>query len=153
MHRDMDRIVRYMSRYVSYHSHAVSLHPTYSEIVTPLIITSSERRRLCLHPCWHCIDVIISSMASQVTSLFSCRSNQTPKLRVTGSCAGNSPVTGEFPAQEANNAENVSIWRRHHVCRLPFTNTAAKIHERISWSFNGSSQMAQRVWLDCFILG
>ena len=29
-------------------------------------------------------------------------------------CAGNSPVTGEFPAQMAINAENVSIWWRHH---------------------------------------
>ena len=28
--------------------------------------------------------------------------------------AGNSPVTGEFPAQMASNAENVSIWWRHH---------------------------------------
>ena len=28
---------------------------------------------------------------------------------------GNSPVTGEFPAQRASNAENVSIWWRHHV--------------------------------------
>ena len=27
---------------------------------------------------------------------------------------GNSPVTGEFPAQMASNAENVSIWWRHH---------------------------------------
>ena len=24
-------------------------------------------------------------------------------------------MTGEFPAQRASNAENVSIWRRHHV--------------------------------------
>ena len=37
------------------------------------------------------------------------------KPRVTGLCAGNSPVTGEFPAQIASNAENVSIWWRHHV--------------------------------------
>ena len=29
-------------------------------------------------------------------------------------CAGNSPGTGEFPAQMASNAENVSIWWRHH---------------------------------------
>ena len=36
------------------------------------------------------------------------------KLRVTGFCEGNSPVTGEFPAQRASNAENVSIWWRHH---------------------------------------
>ena len=53
--------------------------------------------------------------------LFRRRSNKTSKLRVTGLCAGNSPVTGEFPAQKASNAENVSIWWRHHVkgkCRV-----------------------------------
>ena len=27
---------------------------------------------------------------------------------------GNSPETGEFPAQMASNAENVSIWWSHH---------------------------------------
>ena len=46
--------------------------------------------------------------------LFRCRSKKTSKLRVTGLCAGNSPETGEFPAQRASNAENVSIWWRHH---------------------------------------
>ena len=33
------------------------------------------------------------------------RSMKTSKLHVTGLCAGNSPVTGEFPAQRASNAE------------------------------------------------
>ena len=42
------------------------------------------------------------------------RSQKTSKLRVTGLCGGNSPVTGEFPAQIASNAENVSMWWRHH---------------------------------------
>ena len=42
------------------------------------------------------------------------RSKETSKLRVTGLCAGNSPVTGELPAQLASNAENVSIRWRHH---------------------------------------
>ena len=37
------------------------------------------------------------------------------KLRVIGLCDGKSPVTGEFPAQMASNAENVSIWRRHYA--------------------------------------
>ena len=46
--------------------------------------------------------------------LFRRRSKKTSKLRVTGLCAGNSPRTGEFPAQMASNAENVSIWWRHH---------------------------------------
>ena len=47
--------------------------------------------------------------------LFRHRSKKTSKLRVTDLCAGNSPVTGEFPAQRASNAENVSIWWRHHL--------------------------------------
>ena len=41
---------------------------------------------------------------------------KTSKLRVTGLCAGNSPGTGEFPAQMASNAQNVSIRWRHHGC-------------------------------------
>ena len=50
--------------------------------------------------------------------LFSRRSKKTSKLRATGLCAGNSPVTGEFPAQMIRNADNVSIWWRHHVTML-----------------------------------
>ena len=46
--------------------------------------------------------------------LFRHRSKTTSKLHVTGLCGGNSPVTGEFPTQRASNAENVSIWWRHH---------------------------------------
>ena len=49
--------------------------------------------------------------------LFRRRPKRTSKLRVTGLCAGNSPVTEEFLAQMANNAENVSIWWRHHAMR------------------------------------
>ena len=67
-------------------------------------------------------DVIMCAMASQITSItvvYSTvyskrRSKQTSKLRVTGHCAGNSPMTGEFPAQRTSNTENVSIWWRHH---------------------------------------
>ena len=52
--------------------------------------------------------------------LFRRRSKKTSKLRVTDLCAGNSPGTGEFPAQMASNAENFSIWWRHHgiLCLL-----------------------------------
>ena len=47
--------------------------------------------------------------------LFRRRSKKTSKLRVTGLWGrGNSPGTGEFPAQMASDAENVSIWWRHH---------------------------------------
>ena len=64
----------------------------------------------------------MGSMGSQITSLtidystvYSAHiKGTTSKLRATGLCAGNSPGTGEFPAQRASNAENVSIWWRHH---------------------------------------
>ena len=41
--------------------------------------------------------------------LFRRRSKKTTKLRVTGLRAGKSPVSGEFPALRASNAETVSI--------------------------------------------
>ena len=50
-----------------------------------------------------------------VNRLFRRRSKKTSKLRVTGLWKENSPVTGEFPAQRASNAENVSIWWHHHI--------------------------------------
>ena len=67
--------------------------------------------------------VTMSAMASQITSLtivystvyLRRRSRKTPKLRVTGLCVGNSPLTSKFPGHMASNAENVSIWWRHHV--------------------------------------
>ena len=39
--------------------------------------------------------------------LFRRRSKKTSKLRLTGLCEGNSPVTHEFPRQRASNAKNV----------------------------------------------
>ena len=48
--------------------------------------------------------------------LFRHRSKKTSKLRVTDLCVGYSPGTGEFLAQMASNAENVSIWWRRLVC-------------------------------------
>ena len=53
--------------------------------------------------------------------LFRRRSKKASKLRVTGLCAGNSPVIGEFPAQMASNAENASISWRHHGCEFTVT--------------------------------
>ena len=63
----------------------------------------------------------MGAIASQITSLTIVYSTvysgkKTSKLRVTGLCARNSSVTGEFLAQMASNAENVSIWWRHHGC-------------------------------------
>ena len=55
---------------------------------------------------------------------------KTSKLPVTGLCVGNSPVTGEFPAQMASNAEKVSIgWRHLAVCNK-------------HWSVNSTEQIS-----------
>ena len=70
---------------------------------------------------WHneCDDILNhQSHDCFLNCLFRCRSTKTSKLRVTGLCAGNSPVTGEFPAQRASNVENVFIWWRHHALSL-----------------------------------
>ena len=63
----------------------------------------------------HYNDVIMGTMTSQITSLtivYSavCSGANQRKYQIS-SLLG----TGEFPAQKASNAENVSIWRRHHV--------------------------------------
>ena len=48
-------------------------------------------------------------------SFFRRRSKKTSKLRITGLCEGNSPVTSEFPSQRASDAKNVTI---HHALGL-----------------------------------
>ena len=58
----------------------------------------------------HYSDVIMSAMASQITSLtivYSAVYSGVDQRKVQNSA---SPVTGEFPTQRASNAENVSIW-------------------------------------------
>ena len=65
--------------------------------------------------------------------LFRRKSKKTSKLRVTGLCAGNSPGTGEFPAQMASYAENVSIWWRHHVASYRMPKSALLYSTFDSW--------------------
>ena len=76
--------------------------------------------------------------------LFRRRSMKTSKLCVTGLCVGNSPGIGEFPAQMASNAENVSIWWRHHTVRRDhieahmqiITSSLTKVRLRLWWKNN-----------------
>ena len=68
---------------------------------------------------WHYGDVIMNAMASLIIGIYLVVSSdgdqrKTSKLRVIGLCEENSPVTGEFPAQRASNADSASIWWRHH---------------------------------------
>ena len=76
--------------------------------------------------------------------LFERRSKKTSKLRVTGLCAGNSLVTGEFPAQMASYAEKVSIWWRHHGKNL--------WHNRAMGRYNISIQICSRFVVLCLLL-
>ena len=90
-------------------------------------------------------DVMMSAMASQITGVSIIYSTvcsgaelkKKSKLRVTGLCAGNSPVTGEFPAQRASNAENVSIWWRHHALQWRHDERGGvSNHRRLDYLFN-----------------
>ena len=83
----------------------------------------------------------MGAMASRITiltvdcllnRLFRRRSKKALKLRATGLCEGNSPVTGEFPAQRTSNAENVSIWWRHHEPLASLNHI--HIYRQISWN-------------------
>ena len=71
--------------------------------------------------------------------LFGRRSKKTSKLRVTGLCERNLPVTGEFPAQSASNAENVSIRLRHRDKQAYYKTNSKHVNlfaiycNRISW--------------------
>ena len=72
---------------------------------------------------YHYDDVIMGAMASQITSLTIVYSTvysgaDQSKHQSSASlafCVGNSPVTGEFPAQMASYAENVSICHFVHT--------------------------------------
>ena len=66
----------------------------------------------------HYGDVIMGAIASQITSLmivYSTAYSDTDQ-RKHKSSASLAFVRGEFPAQMVSNAENVSIWLRHHDC-------------------------------------
>ena len=90
-------------------------------------------------------DVTMSATASQITSISTLCSavcsgahqRKPSKLRVTGLYEGNQSVTGGFPPQRANNAENISIWWRHH-------------HVIFRWrdSLGSNSQHLFRQWFD-----
>ena len=72
---------------------------------------------------FHYNDVIMGTVASQITSLaivYSTVDSDTDQRKHQSSAPlafvrGIHRGTGEFPAQMASNAENVSIWWRHHV--------------------------------------
>ena len=95
--------------------------------------------------------------------LFKHRWKKTSKLPVTGLCTGNSPVTGEFPAQKASNAENVSSWiflcggGLHHLIELDLANLCVfsqhswRLHSYCKFSITGSDNGLSSVWHQAII--
>ena len=69
----------------------------------------------------HYIEVIMTTMASQITSLavvcstvYHTQIKENIKTPRHWPLCGEFTGTGEFPAQMVSNAENVAIWWRHH---------------------------------------
>ena len=78
----------------------------------------------------------MGTMASQITSLtIQTQMKENIKAPRHWPLCGNSPGTGEFPAQMVSNAEKVSIWWRHHVIipHTPFFLTTEQMGE-YSWT-------------------
>ena len=65
----------------------------------------------------HYDDIIMAAITSQITSLtivYSTDYSGTYQSKHQSSASLAFVRTGEFPAQMASNAENLSIWCRHH---------------------------------------
>ena len=73
--------------------------------------------------------------------LFRCISQKTSKLCVTGLCVRNSPVTGELSTQKASNAENASIWWRHHRTGTNYINISSPMFRESQLAY-----IPQLVW-------
>ena len=84
--------------------------------------------------------------------LFRRRSKKTSQLRVTGPCAGNSPGTGEFPAQMPSNAKNVSMWWRHHVSRQWWHRRLCDATNDDNNNDNNNGLFSQELHMTCSII-
>ena len=98
------------------------------------------------NPKFHYNDVITGAIASQITSLtivYSTVYSDTDqgKHQSSASLAFVPGIhrTGEFPAQMASNAQNVSIWWRHHVKRCGYSDIPGGDHKKIK----GPSHMVE----------
>ena len=104
-------------------------HDQHTIYLSPLYLAFESRISLfnfsffSLHPrcSEHYIDVIMTTVASQITSLavftqlfIQTQMKENIKAPHHWPLCGEFTGTGKFPAQRASYAENVSIWWRHH---------------------------------------
>ena len=84
---------------------------------------------LIINQAYHCL----------LDRLFRRRSKKTLKLRIAGLCQGNFTGDRWIPRQRGSNAENVSIWWRHHDgwinchIRNVFLRNSSKIPHAFTW--------------------
>ena len=126
-----------------YHNHALRECSVHRRILDAIC----ENRNQCSERS-HYNDIIMSAVASQITGVsivypIVCsgadqRKHQTP---LHWPLWGELLVTGEFPAQKASNAENVSIWWCHHkLVECERTNKMWRSSNEFSWyKFNSMS--------------
>ena len=98
------------------------------DVTLPLLWRHDERDGVSNHP----------RLESLLNPLLRRRSKKTSKFRVTGLCVGNSSVAGEFPAQRASNAENVSIWWRHYDCKYTLNSPMVQSRFGTPWERTNS---------------
>ena len=129
--------------------------PSIMDFVLPFVDISMKTRKRCQNingPLrWHHngLDGVSNHQPYDClfNRLFRRRSKKTSKLRVIGLCVGNSPGTGESPAQMASNAENVSIWWRHHALfgsRLPLVD--CKMPKQSGAAANFGDRTYRQIW-------
>ena len=138
--------MKFLSKNISKVIKTTTSSAAFDERVVKMTTSSFERCLL------YESDVIMTAMASQITSLTIAYStvywgaDQTAKLCVTGLCVGNSPVTGEFPTQMACNAENVSIWWRHHEYVTISADGSARYRAAADWRTVLTSYHFAGIW-------
>ena len=79
--------------------------------------------------------------------LFRRRSKKTSKLRITGLCAGNSPGTGEFPAQMASYAEKCFHLMTSSWCFVNYFDRISILAERFFWIEYQINRWYKNSWL------
>ena len=95
-----------------------------------------------------------------LSRLFGRRAKKTSKLHVTGLCAGNSPINGEFPAQMASIAENIlwtkstKIAKRVHILIVTLYALSTMIYDNLSSTIsrNGVINSCAQIFINWRVL-
>ena len=96
----------------------VSNHQPHQCLLNHFRRRSKKRPNSCLHSCLPVFFQITSLTIVYLTVYSDTDERKHQSSASLAFCVGNSPVTGKFPAQKANNAEHVPIWWHHYGGKL-----------------------------------